>query len=800
MLRNYLHTSLRNLLKFKAYTAINVGGLAVALAAFILLLLYLNYELSYDRWDPSLQRTYRVTLRTGSNFNDDPTPAPLAPFLAQRVPGITGYSRIQAAGSWDVLIATQGLPQEKQLYIKNFVSADSAFFSVFPYKLIKGDPATIFASLGNLLLSEQTAAQLFGKENPIGKTVRLYNRVTATVTGVFATPSTPSHFTASAIFRDKWIEKSTDNWENFSYTTYLQTRPGMTEKELEDRINRVYYEERFKKDNVSYDAYLKAGHEPVLAAERVTDIHNFPKAGGGHFSTTLSLFILALLLLISGAINFSNLSLVKSFQRAKEVGVRKVLGSTPRQIRAQFLMEVGIQCVGALVLSLLLVRFALPAFNRSFGLSLHLSGAGPQLAWQLALALTLVAVVSGLYPAFVLSRFRPARVLKGDRATGPRARSFSQTLMVVQFAVSVFFICCVVVVALQMRFMKTRDLGLETSQVVRVAAEQKIWDAGFEGTRTRLLEIPGVEYVSKTTVVPGMESIDTATQQFLFNGKEFRMVSERVSEDIFATLSVPAVEGRTFSYDHPEDEDNTAVINETAARALGGSGAVGSYIRFKDCTETPYKIVGVVGDFHVSGFESRIQPALYSISNKHCGYMSGSNLLLRVRPQHIQATLTALGEAWKTIDPGVPIRYSFMDDDFAKLLSSYTRLESVITLFAGISIMISLIGLLALAAYISQRRTKEIGIRKVLGAGLLDLTGLLTRQFAFLVGIGILVAVPLAWWALNNWLDHFAYHVGLNLWMLLASGGVALLLSVVTVGLQALRAARANPVDSLRMD
>jgi putative ABC transport system permease protein len=796
MLRTYLKTSIRNLLKFKAYTAINIGGLGIALAAFLMLLLYLNYELSYDRWSPDMGRAYRVTLKTGTNFNDDPTPAPLAPFLAQRVPGITAASRIQAAGSWEVLVGTT----EKQVFLKDFVSADSGFFSVFPYRLVQGDPATVFSTQGNVALSQETATLLFGRENPIGKTVLLYNKVPAKVTGVFAAPSTPTHFGASVIMRDKWVEQSSDNWQNFSYTTYLQTRPGMTEAELSDRINRVYYDARIKKDNLSYDAYRRAGHEPVLVTERVTDIHNFPKAGGGHFSTTLSLFILAILLLVSGAINFSNLSLVKSFQRAKEVGVRKVLGSSPLQIRLQFLIEVGLQCLGALVLSLLLVRLALPAFDSAFGLDIHLGTGGViwKLAWQLALALVLISVVSGLYPSLVLSRFRPVKVLKGESG-GAMNRSFSSTLTVVQFAVSVFFICCVVVVALQMHFMKTRDLGLNTAQVVRVGTEQRIWDKGFEATRRQLLDIPGVEYVSKTTVVPGTEGLDTATNSFLHEGKEYRFVSERVSEDLFATLSVPAVQGRLFSYDHPEDEDNTAIINETAAKALGAAGVVGSSIQFKDCA-TPYQIVGVVRDFHVQGFETKVQPALYSISNSHCGYQSGGSILLRIRASRTPQVLASLTQAWKTIDPGVPLRYTFMDEDFANLLKSYTRLESIILLFAGISILIALVGLLALAAYVSQRRTKEIGIRKVLGAGLLDLTGLLTRQFTFLVAIGILVAVPLAWYALHRWLDGFAYHISLSVWVLMGAGGAAFLLSVLTVGLQALRAARANPMKSLRMD
>jgi putative ABC transport system permease protein len=370
-------------------------------------------------------------------------------------------------------------------------------------------------------------------------------------------------------------------------------------------------------------------------------------------------------------------------------------------------------------------------------------------------------------------------------------------LMVVQFAVSVFFIACVLVVALQISYMKTRDLGLRTMQVVRVETSQEIWDTKFEASRGQLLGIPGVEYVAKSTVVPGMEEVDTSTRSFIYRGVEHRFVSARVSEDIFAALSVVPIEGRLFSYGHSEDKDNTAVINETAAHQLGAAGVVGTQIRFKDCPK-PYEIVGVVRDFHVQGLESKVQPAFYSISNAHCGYQSGSSILIRLRSRDIPATLKAVTETWKNIEPGVPFRYTFMDDDFANLLKSYTRLQSIILLFAGISILIALGGLLALAAYMSERRTKEIGIRKILGAGLLDITGLLTRQFATLVLIGVLVGMPLAWYAMHNWLDRFAYHIPLHVWVLAASGLIAAALSLLIVGLQAWRAARANPVESLR--
>ena len=798
MFRNYCKIAFRSLIKNRFTSFVNIGGLAISLTSFLLILLYLNYELSYDQWDPSLKQVYRVSQQSESNFANNPAPAPLAPFLQQHMPEITAYTRIQPSGNYELLISYGN----KKLYQKDVLMADSGFLQVFPYRLLAGNAATAFGEPSSALISEEVSHKLFGNADPIGKVIQIFNKMPFTVTGVIAMPESPTHLQASMILQNPMTAGIDNAWSNISFISYVRLSKPMPVTELEDKVNRTFYDYHEKKGDLSYAAFLQSGQIPSLLTDPVKDIHNFPRFGKSPFKTTMILFLLAGLLLLSGALNSSNLSLVKTLQRSREVGVRKVLGSSRKQILGQFLLEVSIQCGISLLLAVILCLLTLPIFNQTFGLSLSFfrQMQSYTMLWQCGAALLAIVLISGLYPALVFARQGVAGVLKGNFSLGTTGKRFSHSLIVVQFAVSVFFIVSVLVMAHQMDFMKHRDIGFNPAQVVQIEAMSQTRENDFGKTRAKLLRIPGVQAVSKTTAVPGSQSVDTSSTEFRYGGGSKSLTSVRVSSDFFLTLGIPVLMGRAFSDDHPEDQDNTAIINESAARSLGVTAPIGSRISFAACDSIPYEIVGVVKDFQVQGFDSYIRPTLYSISNAHCTYQSGGALLVKVNTANLDKTLAAINKEWETVEPGFPLRYSFLDDNFQQLFSSYSRVRYIIYVFTVISIFISVMGLLALTVYITEQRTKEIGIRKVLGASVGGIVALLSKDFLILVILSAIIATPVAWYLLERWLRDFAYHVQIS-WLLfaLAAAG-ALLIAFATVGLQAWKAASANPVTSLRAD
>ncbi len=796
MFRNYCKIAFRSLMKSKFTSFVNIGGLAISLASFLIILLYLNYELSYDRWDPSLKQVYRVSRQTESNFANNPVPAPLAPLLQEHMKEVEAYTRIIPSGKHEILISVD----DRKIYQQNVVMADSGFLQVFPLRLLAGNAATAFNAPASALITKAVSEKLFGKEDPMGKVIMVYNRMAFTVSGVIAEPATPSHINASIILRDPYMAANS-GWGNISYISYIRLREPLTPGILEDKVNRIFYEHRLKTGNESYAAYIKAGHAPSLFTEAVPDIHNFPRLGSSPFKTTMILFLLAGLLLLSGALNSSNLSLVKTLKRSREVGVRKVMGSSRSQILGQFMMEVTIQCGISLLLAMCLCIIMLPLFNQTFGLSLSFSGQlySYKMILQGGAALLAIILISGLYPAMVFARRSVVHVMKGNFSMGNTGKRFSHSLIVVQFAVSVFFMVSVLVMAHQMNFMKHRDIGFNPEQVVQIEAMQPTREKNFEQTRAKLLRIPGVQLVSKTTAVPGGD-IDTSFSTFNYAGSSRALSSVRVSTDFFATLGIAVLAGRMFSDAHPEDQDNTAIINESAAKSLGVVDPVGTQIRYASCDSVPYQIVGVVKDFQVQGFDSYVRPTLYSISNAHCTYQSGGALLVKVNTANLDKTLADISALWETIEPGFPLRYSFLDDNFQQVFSSYTRVQYIIHVFTFISVFISVMGLLALTVYMTEQRTREIGIRKVLGASVGGIVALLSKDFLKLVIFSVLIATPVAWYLLERWLRDFAYRAGISWYLFAIAAAGALLIAFATVGLQSLRAARANPVNSLKAE
>jgi putative ABC transport system permease protein len=772
-------------------------GLAAGLCSFIVILLYMNYELSYDKWSPELNKVYHVSLREKEDFLNA-TPAPLAGFLAQKYPNVEAATMLQSAGDYEILVASG----DNKFYEKNVVTVDSNFLKVFPYKLAKGNAATALNDPKAAIITANLSHKLFGNEDPIGKPIKVYNAADLVVTGVLEDQPGPTHLPIGMLMRDPY-GKSNNFWENYSFQTYIKLKQPTNDAAIETAINRLYYNERLKHAGISFESYTKAGAKTYLFVDQVPRMHNFPKHGSSNFATVTILLVLAVLLLLAGAINFSNLAIAQSISRAREVGIRKVMGSGRKQLILQFMCETALQCVASLLIAIILLTVTLPTVNRSFNISLGFFQQHEmlQVALQLAGCLLAIILLSGLYPSVYLSKFNAIKVLKGNYSTGKKGTIFRNSLIVVQFMVSVFFITGIIVIKSQMSFMQTKNKGFSDEQLLRIPSSQVTREQGFDKARNMLLSIPGVVSVAKTTKVPGDNMfVDTGTVGFKNNGKIYRMSSVKVSTDYFETLGVPLQKGRFFTSDISDQQTRTAVINQSAARKLNLPDPVGAVITFPDCDSIPVRIIGVVKDFNVQGFENEIQPEVFTIGNKACMFQSGGAILVKLNSSHVQRSIAGITQAWKKIEPAFPLRYSFVDQNFEQLFISYVRLEKIITFFGLIAILISVMGLFALTAFFTRQRTKEIGVRKVLGASVTQLTTLLSRDFIYLVLLSVLIITPFAWWMAQKWLQTFAYRIHISWWMFAAAGVAAIIIAIITVSFQSVKAALANPADSLRSE
>ena len=795
MIKHHLKLACRSIWNTKSYSIINIIGLSAGLASFIIVLLYLNYELSYDTWSPELEKVYRVGMVNEGEIQNQ-TPAPLASFLAEKYPKVEAATSIQGAGEYEVLISTN----KKKIYQKGFASADSLFLQVFPYKLIQGNRNTALNAPNAIIVSEELAEKLFGDTNPMGKSIKIFNMIEGVVTGVIDLPEKPSHRMVHLIMRDPY-EKQNFFWNNYSYDTYIKLNQPISSAELEEDLSRIYFEERIKKDEKLNEKYAETGKKTFLFTDAVPDIQNFSKHGNSNIQTISILFILAILLLLAGAINFSNLSVAKSIGRSKEVGIRKVLGSGKKRLIFQFMGETALQCIISLGIAITLVFIFLPYINTSLNLQLDF---WQQNSWKLLLqigfCLLIITLLSGVYPAFYLSRFNIIRVLKDNFSGANKGMGLRNILLTFQFMVTAFFIVSILGVNKQLDFMQNADKGFTEDQVLRIEATQATREQGFQKTKNALISIPGISNIAKTTTVPGDKIADSSTYNFDYKGEKVRMGSVKVSTAYFETLKVPLIAGRYFNESYADQNTRSAIINETAAKKLKVKNPVGETISFGGCDEGDVKIVGVVGDMNIHGFESAIQPAVYTIENKACMYQSGGAILVKLKSENVQSTVAAIEEEWKLIEPEFPIRYSFLDNNFQELFSSYNRLQKILTFFGIIAILISIMGLFALTAFTIKQRNKEIGIRKVLGAEVPNIVALITKDFLVLVLGAILIAIPLGWYAMNKWLDNFAYKTELSWWMFMTSALIVLIIAILTVGLKTIKTAMSNPVNSLRTE
>jgi putative ABC transport system permease protein len=818
MFVNYFKIAWRNLMKRKTFSFINIFGLAATLTCCMLISVYLRYEWSYDSYQKDVGDMYQVAtefkITTGKSFTLAATPAPMAAAIERELPEVRESTRIlQLAIFEDKTMLQYTVPGAAPLSFyedKGFL-ADSNFFRFFTYVFLEGDPATALVPPTTIVISEGIAHKLFGNSPALGKTIRVSSSTNGdhvfVVSGVFRPLDAPSHIDANFILSmhggdmEEQIKRAAQDYTtNNMFVTYLRLRTGVSASAVEAKLPALL-------NKYAGDALKVVGAEERQFLVPVGDIHLRGDLPGNVTTpaSRTSLYMLAsiaVFTLLIACINYMNLATARSAKRSSEVGVRKVLGAVRGLLICQFLGESVLMSVFAFLLAWMFTVMLLPAFCEITGrsLSLRLPAHLPLVAAFLGLAV-LAGLFAGVYPAFYLSSFEPARVLKGKYSNSLAAISLRKALVVFQFVVSVTLIVSTVVINDQLHFLRTQDLGFDKTAQIVVPLRGSMAKERSATLEDEFRRIGQVKDVGIAAYYPGL--VNPSDNNFYRDGmspKEGQRIRlNDVDYSYLSTMGIKVVAGRIFSKAFPGDTLDRIVLNESAVKALGFTGpaeVVGTNVNndFRGKT-TKRMVVGVVKDFHFQDLHEPIAPYGFLLSAGSGGY-----LIVHARPGTPAPLLTSLETAWKKVDPNEPFEYSFLDEDFQKNYAADERLSELIGYFTLMAILISCLGLFGLASFSAEQRVREIAIRKVLGASVGSIVLMLTKDFMKLVGLGMLIASPLAWLIMHQWLEDFAYKAPISWMAFLITFVVTIAITLATVSFHAIRAGLANPAESLKAD
>lgn len=802
MLRNYLRIALRNFGRQPGYSFINIFGLATGMAAFVLIALYVQNELSFDAHNPIRNDVYRVVLDAeiaNQSILTVSSPAVMAGAFIEAFPEVIDATRISEYSS-EMLITVEDRP----FYEAGFFLADSSVFSLFALTLVEGDPATALNQPNTIVVSESIATKYFGKESAIGRALRFDNRVDYEITGVMKDPPQTSHFRPQLIgsfLTDRhWNDTE---WLNNSFATYIRLLPGSDPDDLiakfPDFLRTNLGPHMLEFIGQDYDQLVASGMRYMWQLERLGDIYLHSRADDqigptGDIRYLYILGFIAMFVLLIACVNFMNLSTARATGRAREVGVRKVLGSDRLQLVNQFLGESTIMALVAMVIAFGIVLIALPSFSKLAGadIRIHL-----WLVGVMGVTAIFTGIVAGLYPAFVLSSFDPAAVLKGSFSSSRRGTKLRSALVVFQFVVTIILLVGTTVVFKQLRFIQSQDLGFEPMQVVVVPIETESGVINFETFRSQLLSSPAIKNAAAAGILPGPGRIHSTTG---FRGERMKsddvFIAARgeVSKDYVETLGLQMVAGRDFDPEYSGDSLSW-VINEATATKLGltPQEAVGTRLtRLDDGDGRVGTIIGVTANAHYASMHQRVQPIVLGnwASNQRYG-------LVKIQADRVGEALSLIESTKVAFEPGYPFRYYFLDSDYQKFYDREQRLGTLYLLFTALAIVIACLGLFGLASFVTSQRAREIGVRKALGASIAGIVLLLSKEFTTLVLIACGIAFPLSWFAMNRWLEGFAYATSMG-WSLFAiAGAAAIVIAWITVSYQSIRAAVADPVVAL---
>ena len=791
MFRNYLKIALRTLVRQKGFSLINIMGLATGLAAALLILLWVQDELSFDRFHRNADRLYRVEedqFYSGKIYHVNVTPYPSGPVWRDEIPEIEEACRYQWPSG---MLFSSG---EKSFYEGGCVAVDSTFFGMFSYPLLAGDPSSALNQPWSAVLTRETAEKYFGKEDPLGKTLRVNNKYEFTVTGVLASLPKNSILQFDILVPFSYMKETgqySDSWGNNSIRTYILLHEYAVLDSVNAKLTRVV-----KEHNKDTDTEFMAALFP--------DIHLHAYFGYGHERGAI-VFIyifsaIALFVLLIASINFMNLSTARSANRAREIGLRKTSGADRKAIILQFFGESVLLAFLSLLVALVIASAIMPVFNRVSGKELDFSSLMRVKFIVSVILVTLGAgLVSGVYPALYLSAFKPMRVLKGDLSSGMSSGRMRKVLVVIQFSLSVFLIIGTIVIYRQLNYMKGMDLGFERENLFYVNMRGDVKDH-YQALKEELLRDPDVLHVTASSHQP--HQIGSNSSGADWEGKdpdlEVLISNNFVDFDYVETMGIKIVDGRSFSKEHPSDlfHDSTAnfLINEELARIMGVDEPVGTAFSLWNVHG---RVIGVMGDWHYQSVRTKIEPLL--LATTPLDWLS--YLVVRIAPGDIGKTMKGIERIWSEVIPDYPFDYTFVDESLDRMYRTEERLGSLMKYFTILAIIIACLGLFGLASFMAEQRTREIGVRKVIGARISTIILLLSREFTLLVLVSCVLAIPVAWYVMRKvFLQNFAYRTDMAWWIFASAAVTALTIALLTVSYQALRAALTNPADALRYE
>jgi putative ABC transport system permease protein len=802
MLKNYFRIAFRNLRKNKVFSIINIVGLAIGLTCFMLIAVFVHNELSYDKYPVEAKNIYRVMVSTVGNGNVAVYPdvdVAVGEGMKNALPEIKASTRISPASDFIKY-------NDKQFKEEHLAFADSNFLQMFSIPLIEGNGKTALVEPNSVVISKALAKKYFGGNEAIGKSLAIGIRgAVYKVTGVIDKVPDNSHFHFDAFLSLSTFHITNATWSNLGYYTYLLLNKNADPKKLEAKFPQLvakYVVPEIQHDmGVSLAEAQKSVNTFRFSLQPLTDIHLYSNTKyelepNGDIQYVYIFSALALFILLLACVNFTNLSTARAIKRAREVGIRKVMGSIKKQLIFQFLTESVLFTFFSMFCAYVLIFLLLPYFNqlanKNIGFDFFLSY---QAIFAMFFVSFIAGILAGIYPAFFLSSFNTIKVLKGSSLQGWQRKPLRSGLIVFQFFVSTALIIATIIVYQQLHYMQNKKLGYDKDQVLFLPDARLLGDnqPAFE---QQVLQDSRVVSASISRFVPGSEFMDGTEiypKNATSNGTEIHANIYHVDYDYLKTLDIKIIRGRNFSKDFSTDSSGI-VINEAAVRELGwtNNNAVGKSIVRSGQQE--FKVIGVVADFNYASVKQKIAPMMMMLGGNFGG------LILKIKTSNVKGFLTDLKKKWDAFNPDGPLEYNFLDEKFAALYVNEQHTQQIFSAFAVLAVIIAGLGLFGLSAFVIEQRTKEIGIRKVLGASVKNVLLLVSKEFLLLVCITFIISIPVTWWAMHAWLQDFAYRINISWWVFFIAGLFAILIALITISFQAIKAAIANPVNSLRTE